>query len=127
MRPIDAIRSIERDITHAQWAEFFSSSRTTWRFSDPPQRLSKGSLIFFAVHGLIQGVGRFVRTSTRPHSDGFYMVTTEDNEPINDRTLEFKGYAQLRYLDRLPAQYEGRYKALCKKLHTIAAQYRAAH
>lgn len=125
MEPVDAIRSIERDTTHGKWAKLFGGGTSTWYFTDPPQRLSKGSLIFFAVHGLIQGVGRYVKTSTKRDARGFYVVTTEINDPIVDPTLKFRGYAQLRYLDVLPTQYKGKYKELCKKLRSIAKRYRS--
>jgi hypothetical protein len=120
---IDAIRTIEKATSAGEWAMYMNGN-CTWRFSGRPSRLTEGSLIFFALHGLIQGVGEYVSTSEKKNRSGFYIVTTKNNKPLVDFSCEFVGYTQLRYLDVLPEQYDGAYISLTKKLNRYAKQYR---
>ena len=122
----DAIRTIQKDTSMAHWAITFGlhRERAGWRFSYEPQGIEVGELLFFAVHGRVQAVGTYQGAKWSERRQ-MYVVTTTDNLPIDDYTLEFKGYAQLRYLDELPDQYEGRYSELVKKLRKIAKRYRA--
>lgn len=121
---VDAIRTIEEHTTAGEWA-LYMNGECTWRFSGRPSRLTKGSLIFFCIHGLIQGVGEYVATSAQKNRNGFYVVTTKNNMPLVDMSLKFRGYAQLRYLDTLPEQYDGAYDRLTRKLKKYASEYRS--
>jgi len=119
---VDAIRTIEEHTTAGEWA-MYMNGECTWYFSGKPSRLNKGSLIFFGLHGLIQGVGEYAGTSRNKNRRG-YTVTTINNMPLVDLSLEFVGYPQLRYLDLLPEQYQGAYKKLVGQLNRYAKQYR---
>jgi len=112
----DAIRSIEKNTTAAEWVMYMAGPTQTWAFSGQPSRLEPGSVLFFALHGLIQGVGLCVSISDKKNRKGYYIVTTEKNQPLIDFELELRGYAQLRYLDELSRQYDGRYASLVKRL-----------
>jgi hypothetical protein len=79
--------------------------------------------MFFSLHGLIQAVGTYERTSSRPNKAGFYIVTTSNNIPLANRSLEYKGFAGIRYLHRLPKQYGGRYAALVLILLKYVIEY----
>lgn len=121
---VDVIRSIERHTTAAEWAVYMSAEKQTWIFSGQPSRLKPCSVMFFALHGLIQGVGRCVSITDKKNRNGYYLVTTDRNQPLIDFDLEFRGYAQLRYLDELVDQYDGKYFGLVKRLTKYAQQFR---
>lgn len=104
---------------------YMGAETQTWIFSGQPSRLEAGSVLFFALHGLIQGVGLCASISEKKNSRGYYIVTTERNQPLIDFDLEFRGYAQLRYLDELAKQYDGRYAALVKRLSKYAKEFRS--
>jgi hypothetical protein len=123
---MDLIRTIETSATIAELNDWlFGRKSARLYFSARPRQADVGDLMFIAFHGRIIAVGAIIEMDDEPDADDLYWITLQSVRRMADADLEYRGYASIKYVDRLAKQFDGRYAKLAKRLSRIATEYRS--
>jgi hypothetical protein len=120
---MDAIRSITLDDSWDDWRRKVSRTRGVYHFKGKPQRLEVGDLLFFSYDFRVRAFATVQRISCDEQREKPWLVSVGPFTTIQS-TKYYKGFAQLRYLDRLGKQYDGEYRLLANELNKIAKRVR---
>ncbi|MDQ6942329.1 MAG: hypothetical protein M3169_07400 [Candidatus Eremiobacteraeota bacterium] len=123
---MDCIRTIEGSATEEELDDWLFGHRTArLYFGGRPRHARVGDLMFIAFHGRMVAVGTVANMDDEPREDGFYWITLRAVRAIPGDNPAYRGYASIKYVDRLAAQFGGRYAKLAKRLVRIAQDYRS--
>lgn len=121
---MDCIRTIQAEEDPAHVAHYHGGKTCGFYFSRLPRYAEVGDLMFTGHRGHIRYVGTIIDIDPSPDRDGYCWITLGGIRKLkNWRDLEYKGYASIRYLDRLAKQYGGAYRPLVRALRAEAADY----
>jgi hypothetical protein len=122
---MDCIRTIQAEEDPANVADYHGGETCGFYFSRLPRYAEIGDLMFTAYRGHVRYVGKIIDIDPRPDREGYSWITLGAIRKLkNWRHLEYKGYASIRYLDRLAKQYKAAYRPLAHALDSAAKDYR---